>query len=137
MNLKAFGIALAASTLAACSSQPTQPPTAANVATPAAAAPLTAPAPSKSAAEAVPVAVTANGKPPALNRAIIQGGYKATTIKGEVYYCRQEDVIGTNFKKKVCLNEDQMKAQEERMKTMQDEMTRTKTNPGCYGTRCG
>lgn len=132
MNLKAFGIALTALTLAACSSQPTQPPTAANVAAPAAAA-----APSSSAAGAVPVAVSADGKPPALSRAIIQGGYKATTIKGEMYYCRQEDVIGTNFKKKVCLNEEQMKAQEERMKVMQDEMTRTKSNPGCYGNRCG
>ena len=137
MNLKSFGIALTASTLAACSSQPTQPPTAANVAAPPTAAPLAAPAPSKSAAEAVPVAATADGKPPALNRTFIQAGYKATPIKGEMFYCRQEDVIGTNFKKKVCLNEDQMKAQEERMKIMQDEMARTKTNPGCYGTRCG
>jgi glucose/arabinose dehydrogenase len=132
MNLKAFGIALTALTLAACSSQPTQP-TAANVAAPALAA---APAASKPAAEPVPVAVSADGKPPALNRAIIQGGYKATTIKGEVYYCRQEDVIGTNFKKKVCLNEEQMKVQEERMKVMQDEMNRTKTNPACFAQHC-
>ena len=136
MNFKAFGIGLTVLTLAACSSQPTQPPSAANVAAPAAAAPPAAPAPSKSAAEAVPVAATANGKPPALNRTLIQGGYKAATIKGEVYYCRQEDVIGTNFKKKVCLNEEQMKVQEQRMKEMQDEMLRTKTNPSCIGPTC-
>src|SRR5512147_3238938 len=102
MTLKAFSIAFITLTLAACSSQRTQP--SANAVAPAAAAPSAALAPSKSAAEAAPVAATADGKPPVLNRALIQAGYKATTIKGQVYYCRQEDVIGTGFKKKVCLN---------------------------------
>jgi hypothetical protein len=134
MNLKALGIALVALTLVACASQPMQP--AANVAAPATTPPAAALAPSKSGAEAVPVAVSADGKAPAVNRTFIQAGYKATSIKGEVFYCRQEDVIGTNFKKKVCLNEDQMKAQEERMKNMEEQMLKNQANPGCFSSPC-
>jgi len=131
MNLKAFGIALTASTLAACASQPT-----ANVAAPATAPAAAASPASSSGAAAVPVALSADGKPPAVNRTHIQAGYVATTIKGEVFYCRQEEVTGTSFKKKVCLNEEQMKAQEQRTKEMQEQMLKPQTNPACFGNRC-
>jgi hypothetical protein len=130
MILKTFGIALTALTLAACASPPTQPA----AATAATSTPALAPA--KSGAEAAPVATSADGKPPVLSRALIQAGYKATTVKGEIYYCRQEDVIGTGFKKKVCLNEDQIKEEDRRIKELQDQMLRTQASPSCMGPTC-
>jgi hypothetical protein len=128
MNLKLFGIACTVAMLAACSTQPQQP--AVNAAAPAAA--TAAPA----AALATPAAATPAAAP-AISRDLIAAGYKPKTIKGEVFYCRKEDVTNTAFKKTVCLNEEQFKEQERRTKEMQREMMRSQPNPSCLGPNCG
>src|SRR5262245_30063373 len=117
MNLKGFvataGVAL---TLAACTTQPAAPVVAqAPVAAP---APATAPAEAK-LAEAKPVLMVPAGT---LNRKLIAAGFKATAVGNQIYYCRQEAVIGTGFKKKICLNEAQLRDQELNSKGMQDRM---------------
>jgi hypothetical protein len=131
MNLKPFGIASLVVMLTACSSQPAQPTK--NAVAPAAAAPVAA-APAAAAA-AAPVSGDSNG--PQVNRTLLQAGYKPTTIKGEIYYCRQEMVTNTAFKKKVCLNESQIADEEKKIKQMQQEMLRQRSNPGCNGPGCG
>lgn len=137
MNLKSFGIASLVVVLTACSSQPTQPT--ANTAAPAAvAAPAAAAAPVAAAPAAAAAApVSADSKGPPVNRTLVQAGYKPTTIKGEVYYCRTEMVTNTAFKKKVCLNESQIKDQERKIQEMQREMIRSQPNPACLGPNCG
>ncbi|MEJ0038980.1 MAG: hypothetical protein WDO68_23445 [Gammaproteobacteria bacterium] len=141
MNLKAFATASIVLTLTACSSQPREP--AGRV--PAPAAPLSA-APAAKLAPATPAATpaaagasapTASGETPVLNRTLISAGYKPTTIKGEVYYCRMEDVTNTAFKRKVCLNEAQLREEERKIKQMQDQMMRTQASPSCMGPSCG
>jgi hypothetical protein len=138
MNLKVFGITLAAVALAACSSRPTEPTARAPARAPApssATAPASAVAPA-SATPAAAVVPAANGQPPVLNRTLIAAGYKATSIRGETYYCRSEIVTGTSFKKNVCLNEAQLKDEERKIKEMQDKMIQTQANPACTGN-CG
>ena len=127
MKLKVFGTAFIALGLAACSSQPTEP--SASVPAPAATG-ATPPA-------AAALAPNANGEAPVLNRSLVAAGYKATTIKGEIYYCRMEDVTNTAFKRKVCLNEAQLRDQERKTKELQDRMMRQQANPGCSGSSCG
>lgn len=127
MTLKVFGIGLIALALTACSSQPREPATAMAPAAPAAAAPSAALAASPSV----------NGETPAINRSRIAAGYKATVIKGETYYCRQVDVTGTQFKKKVCLNEAQLQDEERKTKELQDRMLQQGASPACSGPACG
>src|SRR4051794_6134 len=100
MKFEVFGIAFLAVVLAACSSQPTQP---------SASAPAASAAPSAPAGSGAAVMPNANGEAPVLSRSLVSAGYKATTIKGEIYYCRMEDVTNTAFKRKVCLTEAQLK----------------------------
>lgn len=127
MNFKGFGTAFVVLALTACSSQPIQP--AADTPAPVAAAPP--------AATALAASPAANEKAPGVNRTLISAGYKPTTIKGEVYYCRTEMVTNTAFKKKVCLNEAQIKNEEKRIQRMQDDLLRSQTNGPCAGPTCG
>ena len=135
MNLKFLGIPFITLALAACSTQPTQPAARAP-APPVAQAPAAAPS---TPAAATPVALlpNSNGQALVLNRTLIQAGYKATSVKGEIYYCREEQVTGTSFKRKVCLTEAQLKDQERKVKELQDRMMRQQANPGCSGSSCG
>ena len=71
-----------------------------------------------------------------LNRTLIQAGYKASTFKGQVVYCRQELVTGTGFKRKVCLDEAQLREEERKIQAMQDQMMRTQASPSCMGPTC-
>jgi hypothetical protein len=129
MSLKAFSMALVALALAACSSQPRERSGGTPAAAPAAPAPTAANlAPGTSAPAA---SGSTSDKPVVLSRTLINAGYKATTIKGEVFYCRSEDVIGTGFKRKVCLNEAQLRDQERRIKEMQDRMIQSQASPAC------
>src|ERR1043165_3781912 len=123
MNVKALGTAFIALTLTACSSQPREPAatTKAPATVAATAAPAAAVAAPAAALNGTPTASTSS-QPPVLNRTLISAGYKATTIKGEVFYCRTVDVTGTQFKKKVCLTEAQLKDEERKIQQMQDEM---------------
>jgi hypothetical protein len=136
MKLKTFGIASVVM-VTACSSQPRQP------AGPATAAAASTPAASLHTAAAKPVSTAdpapasgAAGQAAPINRTLLSAGYKPTTIKGVVYYCRMEDVTNTAFKRKVCLNESQLKDQERKIREMQDSMIRRETNPSCMGPTC-
>jgi hypothetical protein len=120
MNLKVFGIALAAVALAACSSRPTEP---------------TASAPAPAAAPAAPavaaIADPATGKPFVLNKTLIAAGFKATPFKGGMYYCRTEMVTGTSFKKKVCLDEAHLRELERQTQELQNRMMDNPWSPAC------
>ena len=133
MTLKAFGTAFVVLALTACSSRPTEPsrsvPVPAMSALTAAAKPASAAMGATAAAAAL--APTANGETPVLNRRLISAGYKATSIKGEVYYCRTVDVTNTAFKRKVCLNEAQLRDEERKTKELQERMLRQQWSPAC------
>jgi len=125
MPLRTLGTMLVVLTLAACSSQPREP-----AVTPAPAAPAAslapAAAPTAAANEAAP-----NAQGPVLNRKLISAGYRATTVKGEIYYCRTEDITNSSFKRRVCLTEAQLKEEERKTKEMQDNMLRQEMSPAC------
>lgn len=124
MALRTVGTTLVVLTLAACSSQPRKP-----AATPAASAP-----PAASLAPSTPTAANAAApaaQGPVLNRKLISAGYRATTVKGEIYYCRTVDLTNTTFKKRVCLTESQLKEEERKTKEMQDNMLRQEMSPAC------
>ena len=130
MRLKAL-TTLAVLSVAACSSQPTQPPASAAAAPAPAASPnLTAPAAPAAAAD------PSNPNGPVLNRRLMAAGYRATTIKGETYYCRMEDVTDTNFKRRGCLNEAQLREEDRKTQEMQDRMIRQQASPSCMGPTC-
>ena len=135
MNPRAFGIASIVTVLAACSSQPTQP--AANASAPAAATALASAAAPAAAPPAAAQAASTNGSGPQVNRTLISAGYKPTTIQGAIYYCRTVDVTNTAFKKKVCLNETQIRDEERKIQEIRQEMLRMRTNPPCLGPSCG
>lgn len=127
MALRTAGITLVVLTLAACSSQPREP-----AATPAPAAPAASLAPSAAtAANGTASAAAPAAQGPVLNRKLISAGYRATTIKGEIYYCRTVDMTNTSFKKRVCLTESQLKEEERKTKEMQDNILRQEMSPAC------
>lgn len=127
MNWKFVGLVAVPLLIAACASQPREPSTKVAVAPPSAVA---APASAAAALSGAP-GTTASGQPPAVNRALIAAGYKPTAVKGEVYYCRMEDVTNTAFKRKVCLNQAQLQAEERKVKELQDRMIRQQFSPAC------
>ena len=132
MRLKVLAATLAVLTVTACSSHPTA--SSASAATGKMAAPaspnLTAPATPAVAAD------PSNPNGPVLNRRLLAAGYRATTIKGEVYYCRMEDVTNTAFKKRVCLNEAQLRERDKKSQEMQDRMLQEQGNPACFHPPC-
>jgi hypothetical protein len=125
MALRTVGTTLVVLTLAACSSQPREP-----AATPAPAAPAASLAPA-AAPTAAANAAAPNAQGAVLNRKLISAGYRATTIKGEIYYCRTVDMTNTSFKKRVCLTEPQLREEERKTKEMQDNMLRQEMSPAC------
>jgi len=104
MGLKVVGIGLMALIISACASPPRQRT-------------LSAPA--------------ANGTTPALTRAFIKAGYAATTYKGRLYYCRTEEVTGTQFKRRVCLTEAQMQEEQRKAQQMRDLMLEQRAGAPC------
>jgi len=127
MTLKTLGAAFIVLALTACTpSRPTKPFVSVMAATRPAAPAATGATPA--AAALVP---NANGEAPVLNSALITAGYKATPFKGAVYYCRMEDVTNTAFKRKVCLDEAQLKEQERKTKELSERMLRQQWSPAC------
>ena len=129
MAPKTLGLTLVVLTLAACSTSPREPAPAT------ASAPVAPPPAANLAPNAAPAsaanAATGNAQGPVLNRKLISAGYRATTIKGEVYYCRTVDMTNTTFKKRVCLTESQLKEEERKTQQMQDNMLRQEMSPAC------
>jgi hypothetical protein len=137
MNRKTLGIVPLVVALAACSSQPQQPTTpSASAPAAAASAPATAlvqpaqPSPAATGAEVTEASAAQ------INRTLLTAGYKPKTVNGTLFYCRQELVTNTAFKKTVCLNEAQIREQERKTKELQREMIRSQPNPACLGPTC-
>ncbi len=120
MGLKVVGMGLLALLLCACSNPPRQPAPAARE-----------PSASAAAVTGSAAAPAANATTPEVDATYIKAGYKATMFKGQVYYCRMEDVTGTQFKRKVCLDEAHMRDEQRKNREMQDSIMRQRTNPAC------
>jgi hypothetical protein len=126
---KAMMVLIPLALAAACSSQAP--------ATRPAAAPQSAATPAAPTTPATP-ATAATGAPPAAsavpNKDLLSHGYRMTTIKGQVVYCRSESVTGSAFKNSVCLTEEQIRAQQKDV----DSVLRQTQGTDCSGwtARC-
>jgi hypothetical protein len=85
-----------------------------------------------------------NAAPPAetikvseVNQDLIRKGYKVVKRDGKVGYCRAEQMTGTQFKKTICLTEDQIREQARRTTETSDSMERQRWNPPCMPPACG
>ncbi len=65
--------------------------------------------------------------------ALLRRGYKASMRKGQLYYCRSEDLTGSRFPKVVCQTADQIKQQEENTR---DTLGTTRPQGPCVGPYC-
>jgi hypothetical protein len=129
---KAMMVLIPLALAAACSSQaPATRPAAApqSAATPAAPTTPTTPATPATAATGAPPAASA-----VPNKDLLSHGYRMTTIKGQVVYCRSESVTGSAFKNSVCLTEEQIRAQQKDV----DSVLRQTQGTDCSGwtARC-
>jgi hypothetical protein len=52
----------------------------------------------------------------------IKEGYRVVLRNDQVFYCRSEMITGTQFKKQVCLTEDQLENMEEQNKVWRERM---------------
>jgi hypothetical protein len=127
MALRTVGAAFIVLALAACApSRPTKPFVSVMAAKRTAAPATTGATPATSA-----LVPGANGQAPTFNSFLISAGYKATPFKGEVYYCRTEDVTNTAFKRRVCLSETEIRDQERKTRELQERMIRYQFSPPC------
>jgi hypothetical protein len=131
MALKFVGVGLIAVIISACSSYPRQQ-TPAGQAPSASAAAVTHPV---AAPVAIGTAPTANGitptSTPAIDRAYIKAGYEAKMYQGQLYYCRMETATGTQFKRRVCLNEAQMRQEQLKSQEIRNILNRPNPSKSC------
>ena len=97
---------------------------------------------------AIAVAVTACAAPPPPRKApatpaaesikvsevnpdLLKKGYKVVKRDGRIGYCRAEQITGTQFKKTICLTEDQIREQARRTTETSESMERQRWNPPC------
>lgn len=126
--------------VAGCTSTPPAVPTAAPSAVTAAAPVI----PAGAGAHAAAIAGTANAgtatnaattdaavRP--VNRALVAQGYRPTTYRGQLYYCRKQKLTGSQFTQKVCLTEQEAALQE---RIAQDEMTKRNSAGKCLPPLC-
>src|SRR5947207_1517717 len=73
----------------------------------------------------------AAGRP--VNRALVAQGYRPTTYRGQLYYCRKQKLTGSQFTHKVCLTEQEAALQE---RIAQDEMTKRNSQGKCLPPLC-
>ena len=69
----------------------------------------------------------------AVNRSLVAQGYRPTTYRGQLYYCRKEKLTGSQFTQKVCLTEQEAALQE---RIAQDEMTKRNWAGKCLPPLC-
>ena len=62
---------------------------------------------------------------------LVRAGFKPFEYGKQIYYCREEQMTGTQFKHQLCFNEQQMREQARDTQQVQRDMTRQRTNPGC------
>ena len=77
---------------------------------------------------AAPTAANSPATAAAVNQSLVSRGYKATTYRGQLVYCRTEKVTGSQFSHKTCLSEADLKLLQTQT---QDEM-----NPRTLNSRC-
>jgi hypothetical protein len=67
---------------------------------------------------ATSAAADSNGAPqqPPINAALVKQGYHARMRKGELYYCRSEQLTGSRFDTQICLTEAQIVEEQRRAK---------------------
>jgi hypothetical protein len=73
----------------------------------------------------------AAGRP--VNRALVAQGYRPTTYRGQLYYCRKEKLTGSQFTQKVCITEQEAALQE---RIAQDEMNKRNSAGKCLPPLC-
>jgi hypothetical protein len=71
-----------------------------------------------------------------VNQDLIKKGYKVVKRDGKIGYCRAEQMTGTQFKKTICLTEDQIREQARRTTETSDSMERQRWNPACMHPPC-
>lgn len=55
-------------------------------------------------------------------------GYQKEVIRGQEMYCQREAVTGMRISQKVCMTEEQLKAEQERAKQLTYDINRSQTN---------
>src|SRR2546421_8941340 len=85
------------------------------------------------AAAAVPNGAVANGTAGTVNPDLVSRGYRPTTYRGQLMYCRTERPTGTLFASKVCFTEQQIKDQE---RAARDAVGGAQVNKGCNVPGC-
>ena len=85
------------------------------------------------AAASAPTAGAANPSADTVNQDLVTRGYRPTTYRGQLMYCRTERPTGTMFASKVCLTEQQIKDQE---RAARDAVSGTQVNKGCNVPGC-
>jgi hypothetical protein len=73
----------------------------------------------------------AAGRP--VNRALVAQGYRPTTYRGQLFYCRKEKLTGSQFTQKVCVTEQEAALQE---RIAQDEMNKRNWAGKCLPPLC-
>ena len=72
-----------------------------------------------------------------VKESLVRAGFKPVEYAKQVYYCRPEQVTGTQFKRQLCFSEKQMQEQARYTQEVQQNMIRQRTNPGCPPQGCG
>src|SRR5512138_2238690 len=71
-----------------------------------------------------------------VNPDLLKKGYKVVKRDGKIGYCRAEQITGSQFKKTICLSEDQIREQARRTTETSDSMERQRWNPPCMPPAC-
>jgi hypothetical protein len=113
MVLQVVGMGLFALILSACSSYPRHNMPAAGAPPPSGAVSL------------------ADGATPAIDPALIKAGYEVKNVKGQNFYCRTEVLTGSQFRRKVCLDEAQIREEQLKNREAKDTLMRQRAGPAC------
>jgi len=85
------------------------------------------------AAPSAPSQAAAPAAAGAVNKNLVKQGYRTATFRGELVYCRMEQVTGTNFKKERCASESRLLDEERRTK---DALNAPRQAGRCVGIEC-
>jgi hypothetical protein len=126
-------VLLAATMIAACSSQP-------RPSEPRAGGTIAAPTASQSSAPAAAGAATSsaqssNGTASAQPLKKIPSEFKLRRKNGQIYYCRKETVLGSHFERTICLTEEEFAAAQKEQQRARDDLERAQKV--CGGNVCG
>ena len=85
-------------------------------------------------ASAPPATSSAAGDPakPAVNKDLLKQGYRTAMRHGQLLYCRDQPITGTRFKSQVCMQEEQVLAEQ---RSARDYLMTPRPNE-CSGPHC-